>query len=132
MTCEGCGHELHVGDWPFCRGDAAAHSRASLAVRPDAIDFWAENAWPEPRHFTSQQAYEQALAADGMELRPHHVPGGKLANWATMDPYTLENGRILAERQAHTKASDVPEATLETFSGFTVRTVGTFSVKADA
>lgn len=101
ILCDKCGQSLIVSDWPFC-----PHGPAKSGVIQDTIDFWATNAWREERHFTSQKAYEAALAADGMELRPRHVPGGRLANWATMDPQTLENGRILAERQAHTKASD--------------------------
>ena len=108
MICERCGAELHVGDFPFCRTGPADHRGTTVAIQPDDVPggFWVENAWREPRQFYSQKEYERALAADGMELRPRHVPGGKLDNWATMDPYTLENGRILAERQAHTKASD--------------------------
>jgi len=28
MTCDACGAELEVGDWPFCHGDVAAHTPA--------------------------------------------------------------------------------------------------------
>jgi hypothetical protein len=121
VTCELCGAELRIGDFPFCRGIATNHARGSFNAQGDEIDFWAENAWPEPRHFTSQSAYQRALAADGMELRPHYVPGSKhLSNWATIDPQTLENARLLVSRAA--PARNEATVTLDTVS-FTSRTV---------
>lgn len=127
VTCDRCGAELVVGSWPWC-----PHGQGSYTNVPDDIPggFVVENAWREPRRFYSQSEYEKALAADGMELKPHHVPGGKLANWATMDPYTLENARILAERQATTKASREADVKLETLT-WTTRTHGGFGYAAD-
>jgi hypothetical protein len=108
--------------------------RAVTAIRPDDVPggFTVENAWREPRTFYSQSSYEQALAADGMELRPRWVPGSKhLTNWATVDAQTLENGRILAERQATTRATG-ERVTLDTLVQ-TVRVLeGNFTVRAEA
>lgn len=112
MTCSKCSAPLAVGDWPFC-----PHGSHRLSIQRDDVPggFVVENAWREPRKFYSQSEYEKALAADGMELRPHYVPGSKhLSNWATMDPQTLENGRILVSRQA--KAKNDPTVTLDTLT----------------
>jgi len=109
---------LSVGDWPFC-----PHGSARVNIQRDDVPggFVIENAWREPRKFYSQSEYEKALAADGMELRPHYVPGSKhLSNWATMDPQTLENGRILVSRQS--AAKNDPTVTCETLT-WTTRTV---------
>jgi hypothetical protein len=111
-VCETCGAAVAIGDFPFC-----PHGQTKAMIVPDDVPggFTVENAWREPRTFYSQSEYRKALDADGMELRPKWVPGSKhLTNWATMDPYTLENGRILAERQAHTKASRDEAVTLDT------------------
>lgn len=35
MTCENCGHEIQVGDWPFCHG---GHGRPRLSVIDDQIE----------------------------------------------------------------------------------------------
>jgi len=119
MTCSACGAPLSVGDWPFCPHG----SSRSFTVQADDVPggFVIENAWREPRTFYSQSEYEKALAADGMELRPHYVPGSKhLSNWATIDPQTLENARVLVSRSAPVKND--PTVTLDTLT-WTHRTV---------
>jgi hypothetical protein len=107
-TCEKCGAVLHIGSYPFCKGNPSDHGRGAAHVRPDEVPggFWVENAWREPRKFYSQSEYEKALAADGLQLNPHWVPGSKhLTRWATVDPVTLENGRILVARQAASQST---------------------------
>lgn len=134
MTCETCGEALHVGDWPFCAGPGS-HTRSKPMIVKDDVPggFTVENAWREPRTFYSQSEYERALKADGMELCPRWVPGSKhLTNWATVDPQTLENGRILAERQAHTRARAERSVTCETLTLTTRVLEQGFTVKADA
>jgi hypothetical protein len=45
--------------------------------------------------------YRRELKARGLIEFVRHVDGSPhTRSWATMDPYTLEQGRILAERQA--------------------------------
>jgi hypothetical protein len=117
VICDRCGAALTVGAWPFC-----PHERGSFTNVPDDVPggFVVENAWREPRTFYSQSEYIRALAADGMELNPHHVPGGKLANWATIDPQTLENARELVSRSS--KATREASVTLDSVR-WTTRTV---------
>lgn len=130
MTCDLCGTELRIGDFPFCKGDPANHVGASFNAQGDEIDFWAETAFREPRHFTSQKAYEKALDEAGLRLNPHHVPGGKLANWATTDPQTLENGRVLVSRQSKATGEWSGEAKVNVT--WTHRTLpGSFRVRAE-
>ncbi len=103
MICEACGSEMRVGDWPYC-----PHGQGSYRNIPDDVPggFVVENAWTEPRTFYSQSEYVKALAADGMQLNPHHVPGGKLASWATMDAYTLANATELVSRSNTVKGNE--------------------------
>lgn len=118
--CPECGAYLNIGDWPFC-----PHGRGMYANVPDDVPggFWVENAWSEPRKFYSQSEYETALKADGMELAPRWVPGSKhLTRWAITDPQTLENARILSERQAQTKATQDEAEPLQTFTRMPVTT----------
>jgi hypothetical protein len=77
-------------------------------VKPDTLlgGFVAENAWRTPRFFDSQRAYERALDADGMMLKPKRVSGDR----ATIDPQTLDNARVLVSRTAPA----LPTFTLET------------------
>lgn len=110
--CEKCGCVLQIGDYPFC-----PHGTGSFNAQADDVPggFTVENAWSEPRTFYSQSAYERALKQDGMELAPRWVPGSKhLSNWSTIDPYTMENARILSARQAQTTVSPHVTTTLKT------------------
>lgn len=131
MTCDRCGAALQVGMYPFCKGTPEGHVGATFHAQADDVPggFWVENAWREPRWFSSQSSYEQALDADGLMLKPHYVPGSKhLSNWATTDPQTLENARILVERQGTAKE---PVVVCET-ARFTTRVLeSTVRVRAE-
>jgi hypothetical protein len=35
MTCENCGHQLQVGDWPFCHG---GHGKYNVSIIDDQIE----------------------------------------------------------------------------------------------
>jgi hypothetical protein len=37
MACDRCGHELQVGDFPFCKGRASDHAPGRFGVIPDEI-----------------------------------------------------------------------------------------------
>lgn len=133
MICERCYQPSDRGAHGIGRCPFEKRREAS-AIKPDDVPggFWIENAWREPRQFYSQSAYEAALKADGMELCPRWVPGSHhLTNWATIDPQTLENGRVLAERQARTRASADRTVTLETLTMTTRVLDETFTVEAD-
>jgi hypothetical protein len=93
VTCERC----------YQPTDQGAHGlnlcplepRRTVHVKPDTLvgGFLAQNAWREPRYFDSQKAYERALDADGMMLKP---PKAKGASPITAD--SLEAARRLVER----------------------------------
>jgi hypothetical protein len=105
VTCERCLRPSEIGEHGLFK--CPLESRRSAAVKPDTLlgGFVAENAWREPRYFDSQKAYERALDADGMMLKPKRVSGDKV-----MDPQTLENARVLVSRNAPA----LPTFTLET------------------
>lgn len=126
VICDRCGGSAGEHGVGLC---AYQPRKAGFGVTTDDVPggFTVENAWPEPRTFYSQSAYEKALKADGMMLRPKHVPGGKLMNWATTDPQTLENARQLVSRRGSGSVHDEP---LRTFQ-LTTRTLDDFSVAGD-
>lgn len=96
--CEHCGHELAVGDFPFC-----PHGRGQFTNIPDDVPggFWVENGFETPRWFPSHSAHEKALAAVGRELRPKHAGDRDkiMSNWAAaIDPVTMANAAALLTR----------------------------------
>lgn len=103
-TCDRCGESLRIGDYPFC-----PHGRGANAVEavtwPGGRVF--ENLGHEPVRCDSPADLARELKARNLEPMVRHIEGSPhTRSWATMDPYTLEQGRILAERQARTKATD--------------------------
>lgn len=118
MTCPSCGAELRIGSWPWC-----PHENGTSGARSDGIPGGEtlENVGPEPVTFYSHSEKRRYLREHGLEEFVRHVPvpgsdkSPHTVSWTAVD---LEAGRVLAERQAHTKAS-TPEyradpATIET------------------
>lgn len=113
MTCPSCGGEMALGSWPFCPD----HGRPSYTNVTDEIPggVLIENLGPQPIRVYSHSERLRIAKERGLQEVIRHVPvpgtdkSPYTRSWATMDPYTLEQGRILAERQAHTKATETPE-----------------------
>jgi hypothetical protein len=104
MTCDRCGATLTIGDYPFC-----PHGSGSTSVEavtwPGGKVF--ENLGHEPVRCDSPADLKREMDARGLEPFVRHVDGSPhTRSWATMDPYTLEAGRVLAMRQGSTKASE--------------------------
>jgi hypothetical protein len=105
MTCEKCGAALAIGDFPFC-----PHGRAALGVQPNDIPGGEtlENVGPEPVTFYSRSEKRRYLKARGLVEMVRHVPvpgtdrSPHTTSWTGVN---LEAGRVLAERQAQTKAT---------------------------
>jgi hypothetical protein len=104
MVCESCGQEVQVGEWPFC-----PHGRTgSFTNFKDDIPggLTVENYGPTPMTFYSHSERRRYMAAHGLTERetfcptpgtdkdPQGIPNPK----GFMDPYTLENARILVSR----------------------------------
>lgn len=111
MTCDACGRVLVIGDYPFCpHGHGATGIEA--VTWPGGRVF--ENLGHEPVRCDSPADLKREMHARGLEPFVRHTAGDPhTRSWATMDPYTLEQGRILAERQATTRtrgADDAPSA----------------------
>lgn len=109
--CPACSAELQLGDFPFCPHGHGANSVESVTW-PGGKVF--ENLGHEPVRCDSPADLKRELKARGLEPMVRCVPGDQHArSWATMDPYTLEAARILAERQATSKvrhSDDGPSA----------------------
>ena len=62
--------------------------------------FWVENMTPTPLFFRTKSAHRAKMKELGLVNKVRHVPGDKhVQAWGGTDPQTLENGRLLAERQ---------------------------------
>lgn len=79
MTCDVCGGELHLGDWPFCKGDPAAHAPSRFRV--DAFEgYWDENLATDPVWITSAHQRRKIMDANGIDFkedRDRRVPKGR-------------------------------------------------------
>jgi hypothetical protein len=103
-TCDKCGHEIRLAEHPFC-----PHGYGSVNV--EAVTWpggkWFENLDHHPIRCDSPADLKREMDARGLQPFVRHVDGDRhVKSWATMDPYTLEQGRILAARQGTTKATD--------------------------
>lgn len=103
MTCEKCGHELSISDWPWC-----PHQRGSFNAQPNDIPggLTLENLGHESVTVYSRSELRRELKARGLVEFVRHtpVPGSDTSphttSWSSVD---LEAGKALAERQAHTR-----------------------------
>jgi hypothetical protein len=102
-TCDSCGAVYGIGASPWCKdGHRGGASSVEAVTWPGGRIF--ENLGHEPVRCDSPADLKRELDKRGLEPFVRCVPGDQHArSWATMDPWTLENGRILAERQAHTR-----------------------------
>jgi len=87
MTCDTCGHELRVGDYPFC--GPGGHGRGVSAVIQDEIPggMWVENGFPEPIKVHSHSEHRRLLAERGLEIRAKWAGehDKHLTRWDTVD-----------------------------------------------
>lgn len=76
MTCDTCGGELHVGDYPFCRGDASKHAPMTLWVVDDTYlgGLTVTNLAPDPITFQSRSAHRDYLQRHGLVNKVEHIP----------------------------------------------------------
>ena len=94
MTCGTCGHDLAVGDWPFC-----PHGRPHWVVSGDEIPggFVQENFGPTPEVFYSKR--EMARRAKELGLEPMVRNAGPLdkhvPRWVSVD---LDAAKAAVER----------------------------------
>jgi hypothetical protein len=100
LTCDRCGVTYGVGASPWCKDEhRGGASGIEDATWPGGITF--ENLGHEPVTLYSPAELKRELKARNLEPMIRCAPGDlHTKSWATSDPYTLENGRILAERQA--------------------------------
>lgn len=106
MTCPKCGKVLSVGEWPFCDGAQGHGFGGSYNAQPDD--------WPGGKVFEnlgdsevtlySRSELKRELKARGLVEMVRHVPGSvHTTSWASVD---LDAAKALAERQAHTRATN--------------------------
>lgn len=99
MTCKSCGHDLQVGEWPFCpHGTPGGNAIETNERFIGGVTI--ENMGHDPVTVYSREEFNEQMARHNVEQRIKWVPGDKhLQNWgAYVDPYTLEAARILVSR----------------------------------
>ena len=74
MTCERCGKDLQIGEWPFC-GGIHQHGFPSMSVQADEIPggFVQEHFGPTPEVFYSKSAMARRAKELGLEPIVRHV-----------------------------------------------------------
>jgi hypothetical protein len=100
-ACPKCGHEMTVSDWPWC-----PHGRGMTAAIDDTFIGGRiyENLGHEPVFIESRSHLQRELKARGLVEMVRHVPGSvHTTSWASVD---LDAAKALAERQAHTRATN--------------------------
>lgn len=109
MRCETCGHDLQIGDYPFC-GKFGGHERGFSTIIGDEIDYWDDNLTSTPIHITSKQQRKRLMKEYGVQECVRHVgvagtdKSPHTVRWVTTDPQTLENARVLVTRQQEADA----------------------------
>ena len=110
-TCDQCGATLRIGDYPFCPHGQGATGIEDVTWPGGRL---IENLDHEPVRCDSPADLRREMDKRGLMPFVRHVPNDQhTRSWATMDPYTLEAARVLAERQAQSRprgAADPPSA----------------------
>lgn len=102
-TCDACGEELRIGDYPFC-----PHGRGTGVVVGDDIPGgqWFENGLTRPEKFYSHSAHRKAVQKNGCEITPYWVPNDKhLTRWDTVN---LDAARELVSRGSRRPETSLP------------------------
>lgn len=79
MACERCGHEVQIGDYPFCRGSVTDHLGGHYGVIADDIPGGIEikhgicNEDGSPRRYYSKSEMARAAKAKGLVNMVEHV-----------------------------------------------------------
>ena len=74
MACEKCGHDIQIGDYPFCKGSVADHGVSHVGVAGDDIPGGLEVkhgiCWPDgtPRRFYSKSEIRKTAADAGLTI----------------------------------------------------------------
>lgn len=74
MTCDKCGHDIQIGDYPFCKGSVIDHQNARFGVIgddiPGGLDVKHGICWPDgtPRRFYSKSEIRKAADAAGYTI----------------------------------------------------------------
>lgn len=110
MTCDTCGGDMRVGDFPFCHGDASKHrpgvNNIEAVTWPGGRVF--ENLGHEPVRCDSPADLKRELKARNLEPMVRHVPvlgsdySPHTSDWSkgSIDPQTLQNAVDLVTAHA--------------------------------
>lgn len=103
MTCQGCGAELRVGEWPYC-----PHGFGSTSIQdvtwPGGKIF--ENLGHDPVRCDSPADLKRELKARNLEPFVRHQDGDRhVARWSAMSAETLAGAKAMLERIGKEKST---------------------------
>jgi hypothetical protein len=107
VTCDACGVELHIGDFPFCPHGSARSGRGADVTWPGGRTF--ENLGNEPQTFYSPGELNKYLKAHNLEsfVRHQPVPGTDKSphttSWAAVSQHQLDGATAMLERVGNGK-----------------------------
>lgn len=109
MTCDCCGAELRIGDYPFC-----PHGVGSTGIEdvtwPGGKVF--ENLGHDPVRCDSPADLKRELKRRNLEPMVRHVDGDQhVGSWSSMSQHTLDGAKAMLERigQAKSTQTTVPD-----------------------
>lgn len=113
VLCPKCNHYIALGDWPFCPHGRRGNFTNFRDEIPGGIVL--ENYGPKPMRFDSHSERRTFMAANGLSEIEKYCPFpgtdkdpmGIPNPAGYMDPYTLEQARILVSRQGEVKSDKV-------------------------
>lgn len=62
MTCEKCGHEMRIGEWPYC-----PHQDARTFGEEPIQPYWDEHVCPEGAQITTRAERRRIMAKGNLE-----------------------------------------------------------------
>jgi len=75
VTCEKCGVEIEIGQWPWC-----PHGTPAGGIQPDSFNgsgMWVENLDTTPTWVTGRQDLRAKAAERGLKWVPEGITGAK-------------------------------------------------------
>lgn len=130
-TCDKCGAEYAIGDWPFC-----PHGRYRGTVVSDSIPGGQliENLGPDPIRVYSETERRKIMKARGLVDAVRHRDGSPLtSNWSAVTQKTLDDAaELVSEHRRRARDADVEtEAELETLMLTVTERLDGFRVRPD-
>jgi len=134
MICDRCGHDLQIGDYPFCPHGETGSAAIQDVTWPGGKVF--ENLGHEPVRCDSPADLKREMKKRNLEPFVRHVDGDKhVSRWVSMSQETLDGAKAMLERvgkgSEHTETGWVKSMTVTVTeeTGTVIAPRGTFDAR---